>query len=358
MRFVVRADASEILGSGHVARCLTLAQALRRQGGEVGFVCRQAVGDMRQAIVAAGFDCHVLPGADEFDAVADAAATARIVDELGDADWLIVDHYRIDRVWETALRARVGHLLVIDDLADRDHDCDVLLDPNFRSGDADVLWRPRLPAHCRLLHGPRFALLREEFLHERERLRERDGVVRRILVSCGGADRDGAALLAVAALQVLHRQGLLQGVVIDVIAGAANPHAEPLRERTMALPGAVFSLSADNMAERMAMADLAIGAGGGTTWERCYLGLPALAIVIADNQRAATAAVAAVGAQYDLGPLPALDVQTLAARIGACLAESSALRAMSARARAVMGEVDFIRYPLDWLSHGRQNPES
>lgn len=344
-RFLFRADASAAIGSGHLMRCLTLARALRRDGAEVAFVGRDAPGSLLDRVAAEGFALHPLSG--PFDREADAAATARIA-ALTAPDWLVVDHYQLDEAWERRLRPHVGRLAAIDDNPGRRHLCDLLLDPNWSEAGAER-WSGFVPPGCRLLSGPRFALLREEFLKAREGLRSRDGSVRRVLVSFGGSDAEGGALLALAALARLKAAGRLDGVVVDLVAGAANPHAEALRAAVARLPGGLFTLSADDMALRMAEADLALGAGGGTTWERCFLGLPAIVMVIAGNQREAAAAVDRAGAQWSAGPLAGLDEERLAREIARRVGDAEGLRRAGARAMALMGECDFIRHPLEWL---------
>lgn len=346
MRVLIRADASSVIGSGHVMRCMTLARALRRQGATVGFVSREGDGDLHGWIAAQGFGVHAL--ADTLDEAEDAACSMAILADNGPVAWMVLDHYGLGVHWESRVGPRAGRLLVIDDSPRRPHVCDVLLDPNWSEG-GEVRWQGLVPADCRALCGPRFALLREEFFTARDSLRVRDGRVRRILVSFGGADREGAARLAVDALVSLTEAGRLDGVTVDVVAGAANPHREALREAVARLPDGAFAVSADNMAERMAMADLALGAGGGTIWERCYLGLPALVVTIADNQREATEAVARFGAHRDLGPLAAVTVDRMVRAVEDCLHDPEGLRRAGARGMMLMDEPEFIRHPLDWL---------
>ena len=173
MRVVFRADASVTIGTGHVMRCLTLAEALRKAGAEVAFVCRELDGNLAGLIEARGFDVHVLPPleppTDPLTWTAahwheDAAQTASFLKTR--ADWLVVDHFALEHRWEKEMREHANRLMVIDDLADRVHDCDLLLDQNYLQEPAryDTL----VPAHCRKLLGPAYALLRDEFRRARE----------------------------------------------------------------------------------------------------------------------------------------------------------------------------------------------
>lgn len=245
MKVAIRADASLAIGSGHVMRCRALAQALQERGAQVDFK-----------------------------------------DESGieAADWLVVDHYSLDAAWESRMRQKAAKILAIDDLADRPHDCDVLLDQNWFP-DAGQRYAGRVPARCRMLLGPRYALLRPEF--SRTGKRQRDGKVHRVLVSMGGMDPGNETSKSIQLLKG-------RGVAVDVAVGEANPHRDEIA-RQCAQAGFEFHLQPSNMAQLMAAADLAIGAGGTTTWERCCLGLPTLQVAIAPNQEAPTRALAEAG---------------------------------------------------------------
>ena len=309
-RVAFRVDASLQIGSGHVMRCLTLAEGLRAAGAQVSFICREHPGHLCEQIVERGYAVHRLhppsapvpagPGHAHWLGVSwqeDAAETAAIM--AGRPDWLIVDHYALDARWEQALRPAVARLMVLDDLADRPHDCDLLLDQNLApqmEGRYDGLLAP---AAVRLL-GPQYALLRPEFAAARAGLRTREGAVRRLFLFLGGADPDnytGQALQAVASLQCPE-------LAVDVVIGAANPHHAALAAQCAALPGARLHRGVDNMAELMAAADLAIGAGGGAMWERASAGLPSLVIAVAGNQHGGSLAMAREGRALYLGPAP------------------------------------------------------
>ncbi len=297
MRIVIRADASIEMGSGHVMRCLTLADALRERGAEVHFMCRDLPGHLGGVLADKGYPVHWLPAPGDDEAaipthtahsawlgvpwVVDADQTRERLAGLPEIDWLIVDHYALDRAWESRLRPLVQRIMVIDDLADRPHDCNLLLDQNLYE-DMDQRYVGLVPADCRPLLGPRYALLRPEFREARKTLRQRDGVVRRMLVFFGGADPTNETAKALRAIQLLERPE----IAVDVVVGAANPHRAEIEALCAALPNASFHCQVANMAELMARADLAIGASGVSTWERAALGLPALVVTVAENQKA------------------------------------------------------------------------
>ena len=345
IRVAVRADGSPRLGSGHLVRCLALAQALRRDGAEVAFICRRDPGSLAGMVAAAGFAVHPLPPQEPFDEQADATATAAVL--ATGCDWLVVDHYRLGAPWQRTMRRHAGRILVIDDLADRDFDCDLLLNPNLP--DDPSRYAGRLPSACRLLLGPRHALLRDEFLAARRGCRPRNGRVARLLVCFGGSDPDGAGLLALEALRRLASAGRLGGLQVEVVAGSANPSMEQLRQATAALPNSRFHAASEQMAALMAAADLAIGGGGGMLWERAFLGLPALVVVLAENQRLASEAAAGQGLVANLGPLRGLDAIAVAAALEALLQAPERLAAMSQRGWALFDGPAFITQPLHWM---------
>lgn len=277
-------------------RCLTLADALREEESKVSFVCHNLSGNLCDFVEKRGFKTYRLPfitaqynnnnqsseyaqwlGASWKE---DAEQTSAIlVKEGGVIDWLIVDHYALDRQWETLLRPYVKKIMVIDDLANRNHNCDLLLDQNLYEN-METRYEWLVPEHCQKLLGPKYALLRPQFHKARENLRGRDGEVERILIFMGGADPGNVTCKVLRAIQMLNQPG----ISIDVVIGASNTHANEVEALASSLPDTTCRFHVENMAELMASADLSIGACGTTTWERCCVGLPSLVITIAENQ--------------------------------------------------------------------------
>lgn len=313
MKIAFRTDASLEIGTGHVMRCLTLARALREAGADCKFITRAHPGNIADRIAADGFEVSLLPAPEGqlpkgppahahwagVDWTQDAAETRAA---LGDApDWLIMDHYAFDAHWQGAVLPSGTRLMVIDDLADRPHACDLLLDQNLGRNAAD--YNGLVPDHCTRLIGPQYALLRPEFAAMRaQSLAERTGRgLRHILISMGGVDAQDATSQI---LDALSGADLPDDLRISVIMGAQAPALEKVRRKAQELPWATEVLvDVSDMASRMAAADLAIGAGGATTWERCCLGLPSIIVQIADNQVGIAQSIAAVGAGVDLGPV-------------------------------------------------------
>lgn len=276
MKFAFRVDASSLIGGGHVMRCLTLANALREHGATCHFYCHPQPGDRIVAIAAEGFPVTFV------DLDQDLPADIQV-------DWLVTDHYCLDAVWEA--RQQATRRFVIDDLANRPHHCDVLLDQNLR-GDADARYRGLTPPHCRLLLGPSHVLLRPAFALTPKRVR--NGEVHHLFVYFGGNDQDNQVGQALEALARIPR------VTANLVLGPDHPHRDALLTRPK-LPGVVITESCSDMATAMARADLALGVCGIAAWERCAMGLPSLVCVTADNQREDAESLHRLGAVEHLG---------------------------------------------------------
>lgn len=328
MNVLIRADASVAIGTGHVMRCLTLAQALRERGASVTFLCRELPGSLNHYIEQQGFRVAPIPLDEDGSWGADARYTQEVIAARGEhPDWIIVDHYGLDARWESALRPMAHRIMVIDDLADRTHDCDLLLDQNIVQNQASV-YEKLIPTHATQLLGPQYALLRNEFAHMRATLRPRDGAVKRILVFFGGSDPTNESEKALAALSTSD----FAGIVLDVVVGTSNPNREKIRALCASRPNTVFHCQVSNMAELMAQADLSLGAGGTTSWERMALGLPALVLSVAGNQEQIAARLAMLGAQNYLGKnqdVSAKDIQAALERLMQTPADCAAMSAIA-----------------------------
>lgn len=317
MDVLVRADASIDIGTGHVIRCLALAEALRANGATCGFICRRHEGNLIDQIQRQGFEVHGLSipkegiGEDSgngfevrydkrlgADWASDARQTREILGCDVTVDWMIVDHYALDARWERELRPSCRRLMVIDDLADRPHECDLLLDQNLGRLSAD--YADLVSGSCRVLAGPQFALLRPEFAALRRPSTERRETpsFKRLLVSLGGVDKINATGQV---LEALKQCPLPSGFRVTVVMGAHAPSLQEVRRLAATMPWKTeVRVDIKDIGNVMAESDLAIGAAGTTAWERCCLGLPTLAIVLADNQRRGAEALAACGAAFIL----------------------------------------------------------
>lgn len=271
MKIIIRADASIQLGSGHVLRCLTIAKKLRDMGCDVKFWMEPLKGNLIDFVSKEGFPNTTSPQR---------------------ADLYIIDHYHIGDKWEKAIRRYTRKIIVIDDLA-RNHDCDLLLDQNVVP-DFESRYDSKLPEHCIKLLGPKYLMMRDEFIEERQRLRQRNNQVERLLVFMGGSDptnETGKVLEALEGYDLLH---------IDIIVGSGNPYKNKIKE-ICGRKGYNYYCQIDYMGQLMQKADFAIGAGGSTMWERCYVGLPSSATIVADNQSSMTNYAADLGVVKNLG---------------------------------------------------------
>ncbi len=311
MKILFRVDASLNIGTGHVMRCLTLADALRERGDDCIFVCRPHIGHLSELISSRGHGVFKLKklttqnkkNSDNLvyedwlgvDWLCDAQDTLEVLGEAT-VDWLVVDHYALDWRWEKCLRSICKRLMVLDDLANRVHDCDLLLDQNLGRTEQD--YSHLLPPNANVLIGPEYSLLRPEFAKLRATsLGQRaQRFPKNILISMGGIDSEN---FTTKILAVLKKNNLPEGTRINVVMGSQAPWLEQVRLLVKEMSQYTqLHVNVTNIEYLMKDCDLAIGAAGGTAWERCCLGVPTLIFVIADNQRAGAAALQKVGAAF------------------------------------------------------------
>jgi UDP-2,4-diacetamido-2,4,6-trideoxy-beta-L-altropyranose hydrolase len=347
-RVIFRVDAAVEMGMGHLTRCLTLADALAQDGGRSCFLMRSRAAGLAELVERNGHAVQLLPDPPAWvpgiapvdDGHAhwlpttwqeDAEQTTHAMDELGPADWLVVDHYALDARWESACRREGLRILAIDDLADRPHDCDMLLDQNLVR-QMDTRYREKLTKASVQLLGPRYALLRPEFLEQRRRLSSRSGRIGRILVCYGGSDPTNETAKAVKAITTL----AIPSIAVDVVIGISNPHAESIVRVCSGLPRAEVYRGTNSLAELMRRADLSIGAGGVMSWERCCLGLAAVVTDIAANQIGALTALADAGAALHLGPAAFVTAEMLGDAIRVLLNDSNRAKALGEAAFALV----------------------
>lgn len=310
MQIAFRTDASVQIGTGHVMRCLTLADALRSEGADCTFICRGHIGHLVNLIRERGHQVMMLAESDSLQTNASHELLSHAAwlgtDWATDAndsqqaigsrtvDWLVVDHYALDHLWEKAMRPFTQKIMVIDDLADRVHDCDLLLDQNLDRSAED--YRSLVPDYANKLIGPRYALLRPEFAAMREKslARRQDPQLKHLLITLGGVDKDN---LAGEVLQTLRICNLPLDLHITVVMGPHAPWLQNVQDIAAAMPRPTqVKVSVRDMASLMTDSDLVIGAAGGTAWECCSLGLPSFVITAAENQRSTAHALKKSGA--------------------------------------------------------------
>jgi len=298
MNVLIRADASMQIGIGHVMRCLTLADELKVRGAKTCFICRAILDHMKEKIKERGHDIIVLPVSDKV--VASETCASGYTGWLG-ADWqrdaeetahaivdkrydlLITDHYAIDVRWHKHLRGYVNTIMAIDDLANRPHDCDLLLDQTFGREESDYF--PYVPGDCKIIVGSHYALLRNEFSLLRDKAierRKRFTGIRRILVAMGGTD---PANMTSIILKMLGKVVWTVKPEIEVVLSSEAPHISEVKQDVQGSElGVTLVTDVKDMNRRILNTDLAFGAGGTTSWERCVLGLPTILLMTASNQ--------------------------------------------------------------------------
>ncbi len=298
MRVVIRVDASVNIGSGHVMRCITLAKILKNNSAIVEFICREHEGNLIDYIRSMSFKTHVLKSkltsesntidnflhhSDWLDTTQqqDAKECRDILEKI-QTDWLIVDHYAIDKLWQSLLVGMYKKLMVVDDLSDREHVCDILLDYSYNQNlnRYDNL----VPKSCKLLLGADFCLIRPEFLQWRKYSLDhhKNNRLKKLLVTMGGSDKKN---ITSEILKNMHLFGVPDDISITVVLGGLSPHIESIKKQVVLLPfNITIKENVSNMAELMSNTDLVISAAGSTIWEIFCLGVPNILIAVEKNQ--------------------------------------------------------------------------
>ncbi|WP_429104544.1 UDP-2,4-diacetamido-2,4,6-trideoxy-beta-L-altropyranose hydrolase [Aeromonas allosaccharophila] len=326
MRLLFRCDASTTIGAGHLMRCLGIADLAASRGDECHFFCADLPGFDGAQVIARQHGLTLLP------AQPDWRSLYRAIIEWGGSDWLIVDHYQLDRCWERPLAALFPQQLVIDDLADRAHEATRLLDITPYRQPAD--YRDSQFEQAPLL-GPGYAPLRPEFARLRPvalAKRASNSRIRRLLLSLGAMDSDNH----LSRLLPLIDQLPIPILDIDLVLASTAPHIDALKEVVAKSRHHVkLHLDASNMAELMLQADLAIGAGGTSCWERATLALPTLLFTLADNQLENARRLEQAHAVIWLGDLNTLDDQQLLQQLSAHWPTQDALQQLGKHSAAL-----------------------
>lgn len=337
MNIVFRADAGVDIGIGHVMRCLTLADKLSSRGHVCSFVCRDHAGNLSNNIRTRGYHVSLLPQRGEAPGWLGATQEQDAAETLQALagkfpDWVVTDHYDIGSQWELMFRKSGSKVLAIDDLADRTHQCDVLLDQTLGRNRGD--YASLVPKGTVLLLGSQMALLRPRFEELRRNSPRREiRRINRILVSLGGADSQN---LTDRVIDALERSLWLAPVAIDIVLGGVNPWIADIRKRALCSPLPMRVLvDVSDMAELILTSDLAIGTAGTTSWERCCLGLPSIVVVAADNQQRISEALVASGAATALTVSERL-VEEVAAELVKLAESPSLLTVMSQHAASLV----------------------
>mgnify|MGYP006085944141 CR=1 FL=1 len=292
---VFRVDSGNGIGWGHMMRCFSLAEAFSSKNAKISFISRKLSGSLCKFIEENGYDVHYLPNKD-LEWKNDAKKTIKIINNLDPVDWLVVDNYELNHTWETILKPYTKKIMVIDDMTKRKHNCDLILDQNFYEN-MKKCYDGLIPHNCKKLIGPKFALLRKDFLRIRKNLRKRDGKIKRILVSFGSSDPTNEIMKALDAINQLDNKQ----IKVDIVLGISDKTPNNMKKLFSNKSNINYHYQSTKIAHLMNTADLSIGSGGSTTWERCCLGLPSIVSISATNQKKLTEAVTKNGCSINLG---------------------------------------------------------
>jgi UDP-2,4-diacetamido-2,4,6-trideoxy-beta-L-altropyranose hydrolase len=328
-----RVDANVNIGVGHFMRCLTVAEEMRDFGFEITFFCRELSGGLDTLISDKAMKLFMLPSSYNINSETDFMIRVIQETDMG-IDWLVIDHYGIGHEWENKIRLYVRNLAVIDDLANRPHNCDLLLDQNWVEN-FEHRYEGLVPKSCKLLLGPSHAILRNEFYDAHSRLLPRTGEIRNILVFFGGSDPTHETRKTIQALQA----NRYPEIIFHVVVGSSNTDAGWIKQFCLENICFQFHFQIDYMAELMLLCDMAIGAGGSTVWERCFLGLPSIVIAVAENQLPSSEMVGAHGIAWYLGWHLDVTAERIAGAVSAALRLSNELKRMSDEALLLMGNL-------------------
>lgn len=303
MQVLIRADASTQMGTGHVMRCLALAQACLAEGWQVSFLMGKGVPSLAQRLKDEGIE--IIEMLEPWGAEADAQQTIQLAKTL-EADWVVVDGYHFEADYQKWLKDAGLRVLVLDDYGHASHYwADVVLNQNITADEA--LYSSREP-YTQLLLGTRYVLLRKEFWPWRNWQRQIPPIASKVLVTLGGSDPDNVTLPVIQALQKVQ----IEGLEIVVVVGGSNPHYEQLVQMIKNSDTKIsLKHNVTNMPELMAWADLAITAGGSTCWETAFMGLPSIAIILAENQTAIVKNLSALNAVIDISFHEAFEINSL-----------------------------------------------
>jgi UDP-2,4-diacetamido-2,4,6-trideoxy-beta-L-altropyranose hydrolase len=323
---IIRADASPRIGTGHVMRCLALAQQWQQKNGAVFFVSAEitpTLGDRLKAEPIQTAVINAAPGSIE-----DAEQTLAHASACG-ASWIVADGYVFGAAWQKHIKDSALHLLVIDDYGHSEYyHADIILNQNASAHESIYTNRD---STTRLLLGTRYTLLRKEFSAWRDWKRLVPRRATKVLVTLGGSDPDNITSIVIEAL------ARLPNIECVIVSGGSTPHLPSLKE--LIAPNAFnmrFEVNATNMPELMAWADIAISAAGSTSWELAYMGLPSLLIVAASNQRSIADILAQIGVSLTLHKQESVTVENVAKAVRFLLENEQRLIEMSTLGRKLV----------------------
>lgn len=322
---LLRADASEQMGTGHLMRCLALAQYWRERGGEAALATRCRLGPLLERFRSEGV--NLIEPKQDAESLSEAREILSLANDLK-ANWAALDGYHFSADYQESLTKDGRRVLLIDDNGHAGrYSADLVVDQNLTANEKNYRQRR---ASTRLLLGTEYVLLRREFRKRRPDLRRRTGKKRNLLVSMGGSDPENVTA------KVLRAVNHCAEVEVRVVIGSGNAFCESLRKIAGKASSPTRLESGADMAELMSWADFAISAAGATLWELAYMGVPTLTVELVDHQRPIAAAFEKAGAGMNLGWHAALQNETINSAIKSLLGDGARLEAMSSKGRALV----------------------
>jgi len=290
----IRVDSGLDIGLGHIMRCFALAEVIKTMNFNVYFISKKIKGNIIRNIEDDGYKVFRLDSKSNWKI--DARKTTEIIQHFkNEKNLLLVDNYELSKMWETSLKPAVNKIIIIDDFSNRSHNCNLFIDQNLHTSKKEI--NKKIPKNCKKLLGPKYTLLRKEFVECRKTIKKRSGKINRILVAFGGSDEKNQTLKVLKAIKKLDKKK----INVDVIVGEPNKNKIKIKKICSMLKNSTYYQQTKNMAKIMNKADLAIGAGGIITWERCCLGLPSIVSIVSKNQEDAVNAVSKKGCLINLG---------------------------------------------------------
>ena len=296
----IRVDSGLDVGLGHIMRCFALAEAIKTRKFNVYFISKKIRGNIIKSIENDGYKVFYLNSqilkSSKPDWKMDALETTKIIQRFkNEKNLLLVDNYELSKMWEMSLKSVVDKIIIIDDFSNRSHSCNLFIDQNLHTGKRER--NKKNSKNCKKLLGPKYALLRKEFVENRKTVKSRSGKINRILISFGGSDEKNQTLIALKAIKKLDGEK----INVDVIVGEPNKNKTKIKKMCSNMENSTYHQQPKNVAKIMKKADLAIGAGGIITWERCCLGLPSIVSIVSKNQEDMVNAVSRKGCLINLG---------------------------------------------------------
>jgi len=340
MHILFRVDASKKIGYGHAMRCLTLAEGLRDKGAVVEFITRPHLGNLNEYINSRGFKFYSLSTLNltysqqnlsvygqllGVSQDTDADETIKVIKKITQPDWLVIDNYALDDTWEKQLRPYVNKIMVIDDLANRNHECDLLLDQNLFE-DLSVRYQKRVSEGCVQLLGPQYALLQPEYSQLHKNAKPRRQPLKNLLVFFGGIDQHDLTGLTLAALRNVN----MSFDSVDVVVSRQSENYNKIKNQVDNSLNMQLHSDLPSLAHLMMKADFSVGAGGSTNWERLCLGLPSLVVTLAENQKPVSRSLHNMGLIQWIGDVESIQLDCI---------------------KSAVEKIVFIKKIYDWSEH-------